>query len=724
VNKINRIKKYSLIQHDSTDCGSACLASLIKYYGGDASIEKIRKLSGTSQSGTSLLGLFQAAQKCGMDAAGYEASVNDIAAHGNPLILHITNENGYDHYVIDYGCEDGRFIIWDPAEGLKAFSEEELGKIWKSRKCLEVIPNSSFKARQTARREKWRWIVQNIKPEKDLLMVSVLIGIVIALLGMVMALFTQKLIDRILPSGELRALAVATILVFILLTSRIVISAVRQYFLLAQGKSFNTRIVSGFFGSLLNLPKFFFDTRKTGDFVARLNDTTRVQRVIADIVTVYVIDVLVIVITVALFFYYSAVAAGISLITIPLFYLLISRWNSRIISSQQALMSGYAMSESNFINSLKGIAEIKSLNWQECYSQKNNAVYADFQERAFNLGKVKVSLGLITGITGTLYLIIILLYSSVQVMKSNLTQGELMAILTLSSTMLPSVLNLSLISIPVSEVRVALNRMFEFTRIEPEEPAHIPHNSGSLTINQLKLENISFRYPGQRLLLEKVSITIEKGKVVSLVGECGTGKSTLASLIMRFYDPESGRMIINGSHESKEISLKGWRERIGIIPQEIHVFNGTLLQNLVTEFTESSINETINTISQYGLDRFISSFPSGFMTLIGEEGINLSGGQKQILAFIRVLLRKPDILIIDEGTANMDRNTEEMIMNLISGLRSEIGILLISHRINLVKKLSDTIYVLEDNRISMHGTHSELIGADNLYSRFWEDFGQ
>ena len=179
---------------------------------------------------------------------------------------------------------------------------------------------------------------------------------------------------------------------------------------------------------------------------------------------------------------------------------------------------------------------------------------------------------------------------------------------------------------------------------------------------------------------------------------------------------------MNGKLGSDEVNLKDWRSKIGIIPQEIHIFNGTILQNILTELTESKINEMISKISEFGLSGFINSFPSGFMTLVGEEGINLSGGQKQLLAFIRVLINKPDILIIDEGTSNMDRGTESIIMNLISRLKSEMGILLISHRINMIKNLSDFIYVIDGKVITSSGTHNDLMRSDNLYKRFWDDF--
>jgi ATP-binding cassette subfamily B protein len=263
--------------------------------------------------------------------------------------------------------------------------------------------------------------------------------------------------------------------------------------------------------------------------------------------------------------------------------------------------------------------------------------------------------------------------------------------------------------------------MFEFTQIEHENSA----GEGSFsTVNtdSLNLKDISFRFPGQKLLLDKINLNIEKGKVVSLVGESGCGKSTLASVALRFFQPETGQLLINGADYSDDISIDEWRSVVAIIPQEVHIFNGTILQNLITDIDEDKLNDLIRSVRELGLAPFYDGFPSGLMTLVGEEGINLSGGQKQILAFTRVLLKNPGILIIDEGTSNMDRGTEAFILDLISRLKGRMGILMISHRINMIKKLSDYIYVLEGRTISAEGRHEDLIQGDNLYSRFWKDF--
>ena len=157
-------------------------------------------------------------------------------------------------------------------------------------------------------------------------------------------------------------------------------------------------------------------------------------------------------------------------------------------------------------------------------------------------------------------------------------------------------------------------------------------------------------------------------------------------------------------------------------PNSVHIFNGTILQNLITGYGEEEIRNLAGMLTELGLDKFIDSFPSGIMTLIGEEGINLSGGQKQIIAFIRALIRKPEILVIDEGTSGMDRGTESMIMNLLLRLKKGMLILLISHRVNMIRDISDRIYVMEDKGIVADGSHDELMQFDNLYKRFWDDF--
>jgi len=668
-----------------------------------------------------MLGLYQAALQSGIKATGYEAGIEDIIGFDKVLILHVRKEKGYDHYVICYGFRSNRFTIWDPAEGLKFYTRSELDRIWLSRKCMSLVPGESFSYEKDEKKEKRKWLMMSLMPDRDILTVSIFIGVIVAVLGLAMAVFTKKLIDEIIPSGKTWYLITVSMLVLILLFAKTGFTAIRQSLLLNQGRDFNIRVVNRFYKTLLFLPRSFFDTRKTGDFVARLNDTMRIQKIVSDVAGAYIIDVLILLFTITMIFIYSVAAGLISVISLPVLFYIVQSKNAGIISLQYEAMSGYAINESNFINSLRGIAEIKSLNWQNSFAERNNSIFTDFQERAVKLGKLRIRLGLLTSLAGTFYLITVLVYSSIGVINSVLTMGELMAIVSLCSTLLPSLLNLALLPVPFNEAGVAISRMFEFTEMDTEEHDTAGEDT-DINIERLCCRNITFRFPGQKLLLKDVSLKIERGKITALVGESGSGKSTIANLLMRFYSPESGEINAEGQKISKGLTTGRWRSKIGLVPQEIHIFNSTIIENIVSVPTEEKVNEFIAKITTYGMERFFSRMPAGLATVVGEDGLKLSGGQKQILAFMRVLVQDPDIIIVDEGTSGMDRESEKAVAGLLQKLKAEKGILLITHKINLVKNLCDIIYVLEDGVINRFGTHDELMHSENIYQRSWKDF--
>lgn len=709
-------RKTLVCQQDQSDCGVACLQWLVRYYGGDISLETLRELSGTSKQGTTLLGLYQAANRIGFEADGCEADINALIEHNEPTILHVQLENNLQHYLICFAYQKGGvFVVGDPSGKVQNYTQQELDKIWISKKCLTLKPVERFQKVSSIWQAKKNWLLNLIRDDANILVVSIVIGLGIAVLGLVMSIFSQKLIDEILPSKNFKKLYLGIGLVFFLLLIRSGFIALRQYILLRQGKDFNSRIVGSFYDSLLLLPKSFFDTRKIGDLVARMNDTARIQRVISQIAGNVIIDILVVCVSLGFLFSYQWQMGTFALIVLPFYFYLIYRFNKHIIEAQRNLMSAYALRESNYISTLQGIRAIKNFNKQSFFSQLNRTFYANFQDKVFHLGKIDIRISIISSVATVIFLVSFLAYLSYEVLHGNMKTGEMMAVLGMASSLMPSISNLALLAIPINEAKIAFDRMFEFVSIEPEKQEGVEVNE----FKSLIVKNLSFRFAGRKLLLDDISLEIDKGKFVAIIGESGSGKSTLSQIIEKFYEPESGKITVNSTNELSKIQTNSWRKIIGIVPQEIHLFNGSVIDNICVGEIPNNLSEFTTFCKEFGFEDFLNNLPQGIATIVGEEGINLSGGQKQIIALLRVLYKKPQLLILDEATSALDRNTEKFVMNLLEKLKSKIGVLFISHRLNTIKSVADSIYIIENGKITHSGNHEQLLLSENIYSQYW-----
>ncbi|AQX87860.1 MULTISPECIES: peptidase domain-containing ABC transporter [Elizabethkingia] len=692
------LSKTFTLQKDQADCGIGCLLSLIRYYGGNATVESLREKSGTSKQGTTLLGLYQAANSIGFDAEGCEADIKALVEHGEPVILHVIMDEKYEHYVVCYYYENNKFCIGDPARGIIYWSKEELEQYWRTKTCLTLKPNTDFIKTEYTNKAKKEWLFNLLKKDQEAIYTIIVLGVVLTLLGMSMSIFSQKLIDDILPQRKLKVLMLSIAFLGFLLFARVAIQALRDLYIVKQNKSFNERINYSFFSSLLHLPKIFFDTRKIGDFVARLNDTQRIQNVIKQLITATTVDILSVFISLGFLFFYSWKLAVICLILSPIIFYIIFSFNKRIIESQQEVMQAYSQNEANYIDSIRGIEVIKNFSRQDIFLKRNQNIFGLFQSKIYELGRLNLRISLTSGLVLVVFLLLILAFSSYHVLNNNIKIGELMAIIGISSSLLASITNLALVSIPIQEAKVAFDRMFEYSSIKPEAIDGIALDQ----INSINIQGIDFRYNGRSKLLEDVSLVLEKGKITTLLGESGNGKTTLAEILQKNYKPEAGNIIINGEYNLEEISLSSWRDLIGIVPQNIQLFNGSVAQNIVLD--EQINEERLNSlVTDFGFAKFISSLPQGWGTLVGEEGINLSGGQKQLLGWMRALYHNPEFLILDEPTSSLDKETRSFIYSLISKLKSKKVIFIISHYIEDLHNISDNIIVLRDKTIkSLH----------------------
>ncbi len=690
-----RATKTFTLQHGQSDCGAACLASVIKYHGGSQTIEKIKEFSGASVEGVSLLGLLQAAEQLGFDAEGLMAeSVENLYDLGNPVILHVTIENILSHFVVFYGFKSNKAIIGDPAKGVSIYSKDELNEIWKSKTLLNLIPNPHFLKKGKVNSDKKRWIVELIKDDIHMLSIALFLGILISSLSLSSAIFSQNLIDDILPGNNTRKLVVSLSLFVVILIVRSAVSYLRGLFVIRQSKNFNERIIDQFYHRLLRLPKYFFDTRKIGELIARMNDTRRIQSVITFIAGNIVIDSLILIISLGFLFTYSMTLGNVLILSIVFFGLLIKTFHKKIILSQNEVMQSYALSESQYVDAIQGISTIKVNNKEEFFDRLNKRSYSNFQKRIFDLGILHNQFNFLTEILSTVFIIAVFAVASFMVLQKSLLIGEMIAIVSIASGLVPSLNRLVLANIQIQEARVAFDRMYEFASALPEgnlEEGFEISDSGTFN---LKVENLSFRFPGQKLLFTDISFSLKDREMVALLGESGSGKSTLIQILQKFYNPDGGSMELNGM-PLNTISTAAWRDTLGVVPQDVKIFNGSLLYNIALSDDADDLAGVLKFCKALGFDTYFDKFPNRYLTILGEDGINLSGGQKQLVALARSLYKKPKLLILDEATSAMDRHTEGFILNLLSKFRKEISIILVTHKIESAR-LADRIFYLDN----------------------------
>ena len=696
--KINKlIQKTFALQQDLTDCGVGCLQSLVRYYDGDISLETLREKSGTSKTGTTLLGLFQCAQAIGFDAEGCEADVNALIEHGEPVILHTIIDQKFEHYVICYSYNfngDREFLIGDPAKGLEYWTKEYLEEVWQSKTCLTLKPSAQFQKKKKTDLEKRLWLKNLIKDDQEAVYTIILLGFIFTLLGMSMSIFSQKLIDDILPKKKTSLLLLSISFLGFLLFAKVIIQALRELYIIKQSKAFNERINKKFYTSLLHLPKMFFDSRKIGDFVARLNDTQRIQIVIKQLITNTAVDILGVLISIGFLFFYSWKLAIVCIIISPIIFYIIFSFNKKIIESQRNVMQSYSSNEANYIDSIRGIEVVKGFSKQDLFIKRNETVFSFFQTKIFELGKLNLTISLYSGLTLVIFLLLILGFSSYNVLNDEIKIGELMAIIGISSSLLSSITNLALVTIPIQEAKVAFDRMFEYSSLEKEKIGGLE----IIDVQSIDIKNIDFRFNGRSRLLNQISFSLQKGNVTCLLGESGSGKTTLTEILQKNYFPEKGEIIINESINLKDISINNWRSLTGIVPQNIQLFNGNVLENIILD--EQVNEQKLHELISLGFGRFINSLPQGFLTLVGEEGINLSGGQKQLLGWMRALYHNPQFLILDEPTSSLDKANRKFIYDLIQKLKTEKIIFIISHHLEDLKEVSDEILTIKDTQIS------------------------
>lgn len=567
------------------------------------------------------------------------------------------------------------------------------------------------------RSEKGRWFLRVLQKDINLLVLSVLFGVVVAVLGLSVAVFSQKLIDEIIPSQDRAYLIKAICIVAALLLLRVGASYLQGYISNLHGKRFNLNLINEFFKKLLFLPKSFFDNNPTGTLITRMHDSSAIHGTISFFVNTLIINLVNVVVSASFLFYYSATVGVVALSSFPFFLASALLYKSTMRNRVQSMYVANGENESNYIASIQNTDLIKNHNKQRYFSEKNFRTYGILREKTFKSEVVGLNFGTTSEAIGTFFYLLMLSIAAYQTVGGRLTVGEFAAILGVSTSMLYPIGALGNAVMHLQSARVAFDRMYEVVSREREFREDDDEEKVRLDrITSIDLDNVCFTYESGAGLIDGVSFEARGGEIVCVFGRNGSGKSTLLNLIMALYRPEAGVIRYNG-YDIDQLSIAGLRERIAIMSQQTRLFDGSVIYNICLSDDEDCAVESIGYLNALGFDKLIGLLPDKYLTRIEENGNNLSDGQKQIIALARALSKKPDVLLVDEATASLDGESEQFVIDKLHEFAGAGGlVIMVSHRLRPARA-STRVVVLDNKKVSHAGTHHELMKTDNLYSR-------
>lgn len=703
-------------QRDITDCGAACLASVAAHYHLKLPVSRIRQIAGTDKKGTNALGMIEAAEKLGFSAKGVKGAVDALPKIPTPSIAHVVIKEVLQHYVVIYEVKCGSVSVMDPAYGkIETYSIEEFGKIW-SGVLILMMPNEKFEAKNEKVSVTSRfWFL--LKPHKNVLVQSLLGAAVFTLIGLSTAIYVQKIIDHVLPSQNYNLLNLMSICMIALLIIQILINALKSVFILKTGQQIDAKLILGYYKHLLTLPQSFFDNMRIGEIISRINDAVKIRSFINEMGIDILINMFVLVFSFALMFTYYWKLAVIMILVIPLYFvvfLITNRLNKKV---ERTIMEHSAELESQLVESIDGIQTIKSFGLQYHANTKTEFRFVKLLESVYKSGLNNI-FSTNASLTASRFFTVILLWIGAgYVMDQTITPGELMSFYAIIGYFTGPAQGLIGANKSYQNATIAADRLFEIMDLE-SNTAEQKISMSRTEVGDIRFDGVKFRYGTRKTVFEKLDMKIGKGQLTSIIGESGSGKSTIASIIKRLYPIEEGKVMI-GNYELSSIKDDYFNEIVGVVPQNITLFAGSVIENVALGEFEPDAQKIVKLAHELGALDFINELPRGFGSYLAENGVNLSGGQRQRLAIMRALYTDPEIIIFDEATSALDSKTESLILKTMIRLRDEgKTIINISHRTSFLE-VSDQIIILDKGKIVGHGCHTELHQTNEVYKRFW-----
>ncbi len=682
-------------QRDITDCGACCLGYVAAHAGKILPVSRLRQLAGTSYDGTTALGLVEAARAIGLSARAVRGSADQIPGVPLPAIAHCLVDRRRWHYVVLVRWSPRSARVMDPATGrVERWSREQFVAVWTGVFVLAVPAEEFEPGDQTVPPVRRLW--ELVRPHRHAFSQAFVGAVFSTILALGMSVYVQKIVDHVIPDGNRALLNLLGLAMLAVVGFRLVLGVLQSLLSLRLAQQIDASLILAYYRHLLRLPQSFFDSMRVGEITARVADAVKIRQLLNNSLLSLMLNPLIIAFALAAMFLYSWRLALLSAALVPLHSAVYSGVNHLNRILQRRIMERAADFDAQLVESLNAQGTIRRFGLEEAASLKTEVRLVFLLRTTWQAAVVGLGGSTAAALLTQLYLVGLLWMGAGLVLDAGLTPGELMSSYTLAGYLAGPLLALIGLNTSIQEALIATDRLFETMDLEVErDPGAVEFPTAPA---EIRFENVCFKYAGRLATLENVSFLVSAGRITALAGESGSGKSTLLALLQRLYPLTAGRIVI-GDLDVAYFRLASLRRGLAVVPQHTTLLAGTVLENLAPEQSPPDLARLVAVCREIGLLATIEGLPQGFLTRLNENGVNFSGGQRQLLALARALYRKAPILVLDEPGSALDARAEGLLVEALRRRRDAgATVLLAAHNPRLLQ-LADRVVTLEAGRV-------------------------
>ena len=683
-------KNYMVIQDGIKECGSACLLSIIRYYGGNVSIDSLVELTKTTKNGTNFYNLYNAALEIGMTGKAYKInSINELAGINKPFISQVVINN-YNHFVVVYKIKDMKITIMDPAKGMRQMTNEEFNDIWtgyimilEPYKRLPVFNEDNYLAK----------VIKEIIYSNKKMIINILIEtLIVIIFTCIYSYYFKIIIDNVANTNKKNLLIIACIFVIVLLI-KLITEYIRNNLLLYLNQKIDLSIIINTIDKVLSLPYSYYKNKSTGEIISRINDVLYIKNVISKIIATVLLDIILSIIVLIILFNIDITMTSLLLLLTILYFLVLLIYKDVIKNETDNLQNDNAKVNSLLVESIAGYETIKGLTLENFFKNKIDKNYLNMINSNLALTKAVYSSELIKCIFEGIIIILIIVIGGKYVMDKSLSVGDLITYNTLMYYYINGVKNsLNL----YKEYYYAQNSLRRINNLLNYECEKLNTTTNLDVFGDIMINDLTFGYNEKQSILKDINLNIHKSTKLLILGSSGGGKSTLLKIIYKYYQVQRNKIFIN-NFDINDLSLLDIRKNITYISQNEFLYSDTIKNNIILG-REVSEAEFLKICKLTYVTDIIKNNPLSYNMRLEENGINISGGERQRIILARALLKNANVILIDEGLNEIDINLERKILTNLFELYTKKTIIIVSHRLENIS-LFDKIINLENGII-------------------------